>query len=262
MQGAEAPPAAAPAAQTAFPWDAIKIEGDGDGAAALSLDVLGAPAARVLRKGRRYADQSGRRRGLYAFCKRALDVAVAALLLVAALPLLAAVALLVKATSSGPVFFRHRRLGLGGAEFDCLKFRTMVVGADEQLRRNEFLRRQFEQSYKLKHDPRITPVGAFLRRTSLDELPQLLHVLRGEMSLVGPRPIIRPELEKYSIYGAKLLTVKPGLSGLWQVCGRSDTTYPQRVMMDMHYIDHRSLSLDLRLLLRTVGAVIRKSGAC
>ena len=248
-----------PPAQT-LSWDAFDL--DGDGAAALPADALGAHAAQLLGRGRPFEEKSERGRDLYAFCKRALDILVAAALLVVALPLLAAVALLVKATSRGPVFFRHRRLGLAGAEFDCLKFRTMVVDADEQLRRNEFLWRQFEHSYKLKHDPRVTRVGGFLRRTSLDELPQLLHVLRGEMTLVGPRPIVRPELEKYSIYAHKLLTVKPGLSGLWQVCGRSDTTYQQRVMMDMHYIDRRSLSLDLRLMLHTVGAVVRKSGAC
>ncbi|HWS87558.1 MAG TPA: sugar transferase [Pyrinomonadaceae bacterium] len=263
MQQVEAAPVvpAFSAAQT-FSWDSVNFAGGDDGAAAVTLDALGAPAARLLGRATPYAERSRRRRGAYSLCKRAIDILVAAALLLAVLPLLACVALLVKATSRGPVFFRHRRLGLGGAEFDCLKFRTMAADADEQLKRNEFLRRQFEQDYKLKHDPRVTPVGAFLRRTSLDELPQLLHVLRGEMTLVGPRPIVRPELEKYSIYSGKLLTVKPGLSGLWQVCGRSDTTYPQRVMMDMHYIDHRSLSLDLRLMLRTVGAVVRKSGAC
>jgi lipopolysaccharide/colanic/teichoic acid biosynthesis glycosyltransferase len=257
-----APVAPALAPVQTFSWDAVNFGGGDEGAAAVTLGTPGGAAARLLGKGTPYAEQSRRSRRTYALCKRAVDILVAAALLVAVLPLLACVALLVKATSRGPVFYRHRRLGLAGAEFDCLKFRTMVADADEQLRRNEFLRRQFEHDYKLKRDPRVTPVGAFLRRTSLDELPQLLHVLRGEMTLVGPRPIVRPELEKYSIYAGKLLTVKPGLSGLWQVCGRSDTTYPQRVMMDMHYIDHRSLSLDLRLMVRTVGAVVRKSGAC
>ncbi|HEV3468130.1 MAG TPA: sugar transferase [Pyrinomonadaceae bacterium] len=261
------PPDAEPAAHApalhgprAFSWDAVGCDPEGEGT--LPLEALGGPAARILAKQVPHAERSGRGRDMYVICKRVVDIVVAALLLVAALPLLACVALAVKASSRGPVLFRHRRLGLGGREFECLKFRTMVADADEELRRNNFLRRQFEQTYKLRHDPRVTPVGAFLRRTSLDELPQLLHVLRGEMSLVGPRPIVRPELEKYSIYGEKLLTVKPGLSGLWQVCGRSDTTYPQRVMMDMHYIDHRSLSLDLRLMLLTVAAVVRKSGAC
>jgi lipopolysaccharide/colanic/teichoic acid biosynthesis glycosyltransferase len=253
--------AAAPGAQ-AFSWDGENLAAEAEGAFALTADAAAGPAARLLGKAAPYAEQSERRRWVYLLCKRLLDLAAGAALLLAALPVMAFVALLVKATSRGPVFFRHRRLGLGGREFDCLKFRTMVVNADEELARDQSLRRRFEQSYKLKRDPRVTRAGAFLRRTSLDELPQFIHVLRGEMSLVGPRPVVRPELEKYSIYGDKLLTVKPGLSGLWQVCGRSDTTYPQRVLMDMDYIDHRSLSLDLRLLLHTVGAVVRKSGAC
>ncbi len=227
------------------------------------LPVLpGTPVSRVLRRGTLYAARSQSQRLLYQACKRGLDVVVAFMLLVFTLPLFAVIAVLIKMTSRGPVFFRHRRLGQHGREFECLKFRTMVVDAEEQLRRNKLLRRRFEQEFKLKDDPRITRIGAFLRKTSMDELPQLLHVLAGGMTLVGPRPIVRPELSKYSIYGKKLLSVKPGLSGLWQVCGRSDTTYPQRVMMDMHYVDHRSLALDLRLLALTVSAVVRKSGAC
>ncbi|MGI9108049.1 MAG: sugar transferase [Pyrinomonadaceae bacterium] len=256
-------------AQT-FSWDAVELAVGGDGEEATTttittttvLESLGAPAARLLVHSTSYTGQSERSREFYFFCKRAIDIAGAVLLLVAALPLFVLIALLVKATSGGSVLYRHRRLGLAGKEFDCLKFRTMVAGADEQLKKNKSLRRQFEQSYKLKHDPRITRMGKFLRRTSLDELPQLVHVLRGEMSFVGPRPIVRKELKKYSIYGDKLLSVKPGLSGMWQVCGRSDTTYTQRVMMDMQYIDHRNLSLDLRLMLLTAGAVVRKTGAC
>jgi lipopolysaccharide/colanic/teichoic acid biosynthesis glycosyltransferase len=197
----------------------------------------------------------------YQIGKRALDMVVALILLVLATPLLLAIALLVKVSSRGPVFFAHRRLGRNGEEFHCLKFRTMIVNAEETLKGDPELRQQFEERFKLECDPRITPLGALLRRTSLDELPQLFHVLIGQMSLVGPRPIVRDELSKYSIYGTKLMSVKPGLSGLWQVCGRSDTTYPQRVMMDMNYIDHRSFSLDLRLLLLTASAVVRKTGA-
>jgi lipopolysaccharide/colanic/teichoic acid biosynthesis glycosyltransferase len=220
------------------------------------------PVERVLRTRTLYTARPRSQRFFYRACKRGVDVAVSATLLVLTLPLFLMIALLVKASSRGPVFFRHKRLGRQGREFGCLKFRTMVVDAEEQLKRNEVLRRRFEQEFKIKDDPRITRVGRFLRKTSLDELPQLLHVLQGGMSLVGPRPIVQPELTKYSIYANKLLSVKPGLSGLWQVCGRSDTTYPQRVMMDMHYIDHRSLTLDIRLLLLTVVAVVRKSGAC
>jgi len=225
-------------------------------------ELAGAVVSQRLLRGYPYAAQSTGRQAFYDICKRGVDVSVAAALLVLMLPLFILVAALVKATSRGPVFFRHRRLGRHGREFACLKFRTMVVDAEEQLRRNDLLRRRFEETFKIKNDPRITPVGSFLRRSSLDELPQLWHVLRGEMSLIGPRPIVPPELAKYSIYGGKLLSVRPGLSGMWQVCGRSDTTYPQRVMMDMHYIDHRSLSLDLWLMLFTIAAVARKSGAC
>ena len=217
---------------------------------------------RVLRKRSLYSSRPVGRRFLYRATKRGVDITVSAALLLLTLPVFAVVALLIKATSRGPVFFRHKRLGRGGREFGCLKFRTMVVDAEEQLKRDDLLRHKFEQDFKIKDDPRITRVGRILRKTSLDELPQLWHVIGGRMSLIGPRPIVRPELGKYSIYGHKLLTVKPGLSGLWQVCGRSDTTYPQRVMMDMHYIDHRSLTLDVRLMLLTIVAVARKSGAC
>ncbi len=198
----------------------------------------------------------------YQIGKRGMDMSIALVALLLASPLLLVLAVLVKMSSKGPVFFAHRRLGRNGREFHCLKFRTMIANAEERLKRDPQLRQRFEEKFKLEDDPRITPLGSFLRKTSLDELPQLFHVLTGEMSLVGPRPIVEAELAKYSIYAKKLLTVKPGLSGLWQVCGRSDTTYPQRVMMDMQYIDHRSLGLDMRLMLLTVSAVVRKSGAC
>ncbi len=204
---------------------------------------------------------SAQSRLAYHSLKRGMDVAVSSCLLLIFSPLYLLIAFLVKTTSKGPVFFAHRRLGRDGKIFACLKFRTMIADAEERLKNDAELRRQFEEKFKLEDDPRITRLGAFLRRTSLDELPQLWHVLRGEMTLVGPRPIVESELGKYSIYANKLLTVKPGLSGLWQVCGRSHTTYPQRVMMDMHYIDHRSFKLDTRLLLLTASAVIRKSGA-
>jgi lipopolysaccharide/colanic/teichoic acid biosynthesis glycosyltransferase len=209
-----------------------------------------------------YASRSARSQALYNLCKRGFDIAGASVLLLITSPLFVLVALVVKVTSPGPTFFRHKRLGQNGREFVCLKFRTMVADAEERLKRDTHLRGQFEEAFKIKDDPRITRTGALLRKTSLDELPQLFQVLRGEMSLIGPRPIVERELAKYAIYGVKLLSVKPGLSGLWQVCGRSDTTYPQRVMMDMHYIDHRGLRLDLQLLLLTTIAVLRRAGAC
>ena len=202
------------------------------------------------------------RKVFYRKSKRALDVVISGTLLALALPLFLLIAVLIKLMDPGPLFFRHRRLGKGGQEFWCIKFRTMVADAEEQLKRNPQLQRQFETNYKIKDDPRVTRHGAFLRRTSLDELPQLWHVVRGEMSLIGPRPIVRSEVPKYGSYALKLGTVKPGLSGLWQVCGRSDTSYAERVQMDMLYIEHRSLSLDLLLILLTPFSVLKRKGAC
>jgi lipopolysaccharide/colanic/teichoic acid biosynthesis glycosyltransferase len=203
-----------------------------------------------------------RNRVFYNIAKRAMDVSVGSVVLVAAFPLIVVAAVLVKCTSPGPVLFRQKRIGKDGREFACMKFRTMVPDAEKRLREDPSLRRQFEASFKLKQDPRVTPVGAFLRKTSIDELPQLLHVVRGDMTLIGPRPIVREELSKYGPYSSKLITVKPGLSGFWQACGRSDTTYAERVRMDMFYIDNRCLFLDAVLLLLTPVAVLRKRGAC
>ena len=209
-----------------------------------------------------YASRSAYRKAVYGACKRGIDIAGALFLLLLTLPLCIMVAILIKVTSPGPVLFRHKRLGKGGKEFTCFKFRTMVTDAEKQLRRNEHLRRHFEGNYKIKDDPRVTPLGDFLRKTSIDELPQLLQVLKGDMSLIGPRPIVEHELSKYAIYANKLLGVRPGLSGLWQACGRSETTYAERVLMDMHYIDYRCLLLDIQLLILTAVAVLRRSGAC
>ena len=224
-------------------------------------DLTDTPVSRLIHPATIYAARRTHRKRFYNICKRSADIAISLHLLILLTPLFVIIALLVKLGSRGPVFFAHRRLGLNGKQFGCLKFRTMTVDADERLKQDLHLRRQFEDRFKLENDPRVTRVGSFLRQTSLDELPQLVHVLTGEMSLVGPRPIVEPELVKYSIYAQKLLSVKPGLSGLWQVCGRSHTTYPERVMMDMHYIDYRCLFLDMQLLLRTIAAVARKSGA-
>jgi lipopolysaccharide/colanic/teichoic acid biosynthesis glycosyltransferase len=137
----------------------------------------------------------------------------------------------------------------------------MVSDAEEQLKKNLQLRKEFEEKFKIESDPRVTRVGRFLRKTSLDELPQLVQVIQGKMSLIGPRPIIRSEIEKYSIYADKLFSVTPGLSGLWQTSGRSNTSYRERVLLDMYYIDNRSLRLEVQLILLTVITVLRKSGA-
>ena len=193
--------------------------------------------------------------------KRVLDIFGALALIVFFSPVLLLVAMMVRLTSRGPILFRQARLGLDGKHFSCWKFRTMVPDAEMLLRQSDALQKLHLAEYKIKDDPRITPIGKFLRRASLDELPQLFNVLDGTMSLVGPRPIVPKELEKYGSYGGKLLRVQPGITGVWQVCGRSDVTYEERVLMDMFYIDHGSLLMDIWLLLSTVTCVMRCRGA-
>jgi lipopolysaccharide/colanic/teichoic acid biosynthesis glycosyltransferase len=177
------------------------------------------------------------------------------------LPLLLAIALAVRFSSPGPVIYRRRVLGKGGREFDAFKFRTMYVNGDEILARYPRLKAELDASYKLKCDPRVTPVGRLLRKFSLDELPQLFNVLLREMSLVGPRIIAPDEISKYGEHGDKLLTVTPGITGLWQVSGRSDVVYEERVQLDMKYIDNWSIWFDIKILLRTGPAVMKGDGA-
>ncbi|WP_432821214.1 sugar transferase [Trichloromonas sp.] len=179
--------------------------------------------------------------------------------------MLVGLSLAVKMTSPGPVFFRQKRIGSGGEEFWCYKFRTMVRDAEERLVRhlagNPSARQEWEAERKLKDDPRITAIGKILRKTSFDELPQMFNVLRGEMSLVGPRPIVADEVEKYGDYFSYYMAVCPGISGLWQVSGRNDIDYAQRVMLDTFYVRNWSLWLDFMILLRTIPAVLKKDGA-
>jgi len=176
-------------------------------------------------------------------------------------PLLAALILVLLIDSPGPVFYRRRVLGLGGPSFDALKLRTMVCDGEALLAERPDLRARLEADHKLDGDPRITRTGRWMRRLSLDELPQLWNVLRGDMSLVGPRMISPPELERYGARGAMLLTVKPGLTGLWQVSGRSNLPPWERVRLDLAYVQQRSLALDLKLLLRTIPTVLSGRGA-
>jgi exopolysaccharide biosynthesis polyprenyl glycosylphosphotransferase len=203
--------------------------------------------------------------GIGARVKRLMDVLLAGLGVVTLSPLLLVLAALVKLTSRGPVLFGHRRLGEGGRSIRVFKFRSMVVDAEaclqDLLAADPSLCAEYETTYKLRDDPRITPVGHWLRRTSLDELPQLFNVLRGELSLVGPRPIVADEIVKYGPAGAAILRVRPGVTGLWQVSGRSDLDYAERVRLDMDYIMHWSLWLDLRILAATIPAVLRRRGA-
>jgi len=199
--------------------------------------------------------------GTDAVFKTVLDysLTIAALILLA--PMLLVIALLVKLDSPGPVIYRRRVVGTGGREFDAFKFRTMRVDADTYLERHPELAEELRRTGKLKNDPRITRLGRFLRVVSLDELPQLFNVLLGQMSLVGPRMISPPELDQFGKWRHNLLTVKPGLTGLWQVSGRSDLSYEDRVRLDMHYIRNYTIWLDMRLLFNTIGVVLLKKGA-
>jgi exopolysaccharide biosynthesis polyprenyl glycosylphosphotransferase len=199
--------------------------------------------------------------GIDATLKATLDYAVALTALTALSGLMAVISLLVRLDSPGPILHRRRVLGRSGQAFDAFKFRTMVVDADRVLDANPELKAAFDRGYKLKRDPRVTRVGAFLRRTSLDELPQLLNVLRGEMSLVGPRMISPDEAARYGKWQLNLLTVKPGITGPWQVRGRGDIPYDERIRLSMHYIRNYSIWLDLEILLRTVPAVVHGTGA-
>ncbi|NBO19625.1 MAG: undecaprenyl-phosphate galactose phosphotransferase WbaP [Proteobacteria bacterium] len=196
--------------------------------------------------------------------KRAFDILVSGTALLLASPLMLVLAAMTK-RDGGPVFFGHKRLGGNGKYFYCLKFRSMIVNSQEVLEKhlaaNPEARAEWEADQKLKHDPRITKVGQFLRSTSLDELPQLINVLRGEMSLVGPRPIVTDEVAKYEYDIAHYYRVRPGITGLWQVSGRNDVSYAQRVQMDSWYVRNWSLWHDIAIMCKTVPALLQRKGA-
>jgi undecaprenyl-phosphate galactose phosphotransferase len=196
--------------------------------------------------------------------KRLLDIAGAAALLTLLSPLfIVIIALTLR--SGGPIFFGHRRIGASGQPFKCWKFRTMVPDADRVLAQllatDPEARAEWERDFKLRHDPRVTKVGKFLRSTSLDELPQLFNVLMGDMSLVGPRPIVNDEIRRYGAAFHDYVRCRPGITGIWQISGRNDVGYGERVRMDSDYARNWSLLRDLRVLLRTPSAVLRRSGA-
>lgn len=202
------------------------------------------------------------RRGVYPAAKRALDVAGAALGLLLLTPLLLIVAILIRVESPGPVFFAQTRVGRRENPFRCWKFRSMTIDAEQRkaelMARNEM---PGSTTFKMKHDPRVTRVGRFIRKASIDELPQLWNVLIGEMSLVGPRPPVPAEVARYSAVDRQRLSVKPGITCTWQVTGRSDIPFREQVALDLRYIQERSLLLDIRLLLMTVPAVLLARGA-
>lgn len=193
--------------------------------------------------------------------KRVSDLVFTTIGLLLLSPVFLALWLIVKRDSPGPVVYRRRVMGVGGTQFDAFKFRTMHLNGDEILNKHSHLKAIWERDQKLKDDPRITKSGTWLRKLSLDELPQLFNVLLGQMSLVGPRMITKGELSRYGEYAEELLTVKPGLTGLWQISGRSDITGPERAQLDIYQIRTRSFLRDLKVLLLTIPAVIKGRGA-
>jgi len=199
--------------------------------------------------------------------KRIFDIVFSSLVLIFFSPIYLIVAFLIACSSPGPIFYVQTRVGKNYKAFNCLKFRTMIDNADEMLEsmmaQSPQLREEFENTFKLKEDPRITKIGKFLRLTSLDEFPQFWNVLKGDMSVVGPRPLVPEELSKYGDSIDKVLTIKPGITGLWQVSGRNDIPYPQRVNIDVYYANSYSWWLDLWIVFKTIGVIIfpRNNGA-
>lgn len=199
---------------------------------------------------------------IYSILKKIFDVSISFISLILLSPIFLILAILVKLDSKGPVFYAHKRKGKNRSDIKIYKFRTMYSNADEIFQ--SFTTEQKEEYYKnfkLDNDPRVTKLGGFLRKTSLDELPQLLNVLKGDLSLIGPRPIVEKEISKYGEYADKFFSVIPGITGYWQANGRSDTSYDERIQMDMYYIDNRSFMMDIKIILKTVISVIKKEGA-
>ena len=195
----------------------------------------------------------------YKFFKRLCDFNLAILLVILFIPIFLLIAFLIKSSSRGPILFIQRRIGKNKKEFSCFKFRTMHPEADfmlkELLKTNIDIKKEFESNQKILNDPRITPIGKYLRYTSLDEIPQILNILKGEMSFIGPRPIIKEEIRRYNKSFKKAFSVLPGMSGLWQVSGRNKLSYKRRVQLDLIYAKNLNFILDLNILFRTLGVI-------
>lgn len=199
---------------------------------------------------------------VYIKIKRVIDVILASVALILLSPLFAIIAIAIKIDSKGPVFFAHKRIGKNGKIIKLYKFRSMVINAEELIKSfTPEQMREYKENYKLTNDPRITKVGKFLRKTSLDELPQLINIINGDLSIIGPRPVVADELEKYGVNKDKFLSVTPGLTGYWAANGRSCTTYEQRMQMELYYIDNLSLKMDVKVFFKTIEAVIKREGA-
>jgi bacterial sugar transferase family protein len=199
---------------------------------------------------------------VYIKIKRVIDVIFASIALILLSPVFAIIAIAIKIDSKGPVFFTHKRIGKNGNIIKLYKFRSMVINAEELIKSfTPEQMREYKENYKLTNDPRITKVGKFLRKTSLDELPQLINIINGDLSIIGPRPVVADELEKYGVNKDKFLSVTPGLTGYWAANGRSNTTYEQRMEMELYYIDNLSLKMDIKVFFKTILSVLKKEGA-
>lgn len=199
---------------------------------------------------------------VYKAIKRVFDIVFSLIGLILLSPIFLIISVIIKLDSKGPVFFVHSRIGEKGKPIGIYKFRTMVNNAEDLIKSfTPEQKEEFERSYKLENDPRITKVGDFLRKTSLDELPQILNILKGELSIIGPRPIVQSELDKYEDNKDKFLSVRPGLTGYWAANGRSDTSYEERMQMELYYVDNMSFKLDVKIFFKTIFAVLKKEGA-
>ena len=199
---------------------------------------------------------------IYRGFKRIVDIILGCIGLVLLSPVFLILAICIKIDSKGPVIFAHKRIGKNVKEFNMYKFRSMYENAEEMIENfNEEQKREWQENFKLENDPRITKVGKFLRKTSLDELPQIVNIIKGDLSIIGPRPIVDEELEKYGENKEKFLSITPGLTGYWQANGRSNTTYEERMQMELYYIDNQSLLLDIKIFFKTIVSVLKKEGA-
>lgn len=199
---------------------------------------------------------------VYEICKRIFDIVSSVIALIITSPFFIIVAIAIRLESKGKIIFGHTRIGKNGVPFKVYKFRSMYENSNEIFKNfTEEQKKEYYENFKLDNDPRITKVGNFIRKTSLDELPQLINIIKGDMSVVGPRPIVEKEIEKYGLYFDKVFSVKGGLTGYWQANGRSCTSYEDRVKMDIYYIDNRNFWFDIKIIFKTVVSVVKKEGA-
>lgn len=201
---------------------------------------------------------------LYHVTKRILDIVISSICMILLIPFFLTLCILIRLDSKGTVFYKHKRIGKNGKYIYLYKFRSMYCDSDRRLQellKDDTIRKEWEENFKLDCDPRITKVGRFLRMTSLDELPQLLNILKGDMSIVGPRPVVDGEIEKYGMNKYRFLSVLPGLTGWWACNGRSCTSYDERINLELFYVQNQSLSLDIKIVLKTVLSVLQRNGA-